>query len=319
MNISGINSLMYYKDLGKRILLLGETHSTEGMCKQPTKNIVEISKYVKKLADEIPDDECLDLFFEGTYKKIFDTTEDSGLSITRNKLIESSLGDPMRIRVHHTDLRFFSRAIYPVVFFLDSFAKTKSDIPQAFQNLLPENELFNIIDYLLIINQEENRKYFLKLFEIFNESTTDKISENSIKSWEKRYFKTINKELNKLDQSLMTKEILLSYLSVTYRQITDKISSITKDEYAKVMVLLLALPMDVYNLSRMFIRFDNKYRNVCNKPTVDNVIIYTGSLHTIIYEHFFNITFGINPIIRHVNTSIVNLCLSVPEFDFWKD
>jgi hypothetical protein len=42
MNISGINSLLFYKLNGKRILLLGEVHSSENWCDLNKKNAIDV-------------------------------------------------------------------------------------------------------------------------------------------------------------------------------------------------------------------------------------------------------------------------------------
>lgn len=122
MNVSGIDSLVYYKLGNKRILLLGECHSTDRWCEPSRENSIKVSDFVEEITERIPKEECLDIFFEGTYKKIITGYKiNSGLSQTSKKLEPppSSYFTLIRdflttwrfrkrknLRIHYTDARF---------------------------------------------------------------------------------------------------------------------------------------------------------------------------------------------------------------------
>ena len=161
MNISGINQLVYYNNYGKRILLLGEAHITWGMCKPPIKNITHISDYIISLINEIPRNECLDIFLEGTYKTNF-VSGDSSLGKTTDMLeMLIKTHKPKNLRVHYTDPRYIKEDNFTYGYQLGD---EDVDIPQSFRNIVSESDLLNALDYLLTIDRKKNRKYFIKIF-----------------------------------------------------------------------------------------------------------------------------------------------------------
>lgn len=329
MNISGINSLIHYKSINKRILLLGEAHHGNNECGPIYKNAVDVSAYIAELIEQIPQDECLDIFLEGTYKNPLSFPTESGLRRIKqvlNKTFLSSflesikLKEKKKLRIHHVDPRallddrswiwnswnFYEVPRVPVMF---------EDSESQFRALISKSDLRRAIDYLLTINQEENIFYFHKIFKVFEELGFEI---NDVNFWEESYFKIINKELGKLDKTIISRETLISNLKDTYEHIIFNRPEgfDSGDEFDELFGLLVMVPMDVYTLSRMFVKF-NKQGGSCNKSTVDNIIIHSGNAHTLIYEHFLNTLFGIQPEVRETNKFVDDLCLLVPKFNFW--
>ena len=320
MNISGINRLYYYNKFGKRILLLGELHLNNG-CQSTDENVVDVSDYIIGLVDTIPEDECLDVFLEGTYKKNSVITSFSSLGRTTSALrTKSAFDETKNLRVHYSDPRYIEQDgfiyVYPFTSALSSLKR--AGMLKQFQQLVSKDDMLNAIDYLLTIKQVKNRKYFLKIFKVFQElGMIDQDLVDSISPWEEIYFKVVNKELSKLDKSTISKKLLISNLSNAYRHMAETLLE-TGDPYWEIFGLLTLIPIDIYNLSRMFVLFDDKPNDICNKPTVDNIIIFTGSVHISVYEYFLNISFEMKPEIFSSNESKHNLCLPVVNFDFWE-
>lgn len=318
MNISGLNRLVYYKSFGKRILLLGEMHSTENYCGKRVKNRVDIVQFLLDLLGKIPDEECLDIFLEGFYNhKKKESLAQNGLSRARNTLdyIKENTDYP-KLRVHHVDTRqipgeekFFKFFDYHLL-----VEKASEQFLSKLLELVSEDDLLRTMDYFLTINQEENRKYFLKFTEAYVMLVNHKIATmNKYIRWESNYFAIVNKELDKLDKSMITKEILIENLRMAYYSIIDE----AENKPLTIFELLMGLPMDVYVLSRLFIEF-NKQRGIdCDLSKINNVIIFSGSAHTGVYERFLTGRLGIESEIDVFTDNNFDLCLPVPIFNFW--
>jgi hypothetical protein len=96
------------------------------------------------------------------------------------------------------------------------------------------------------------------------------------------YYKHIDKELLKMDPLIDTNKFLSTLLEIylNWPNSTD-------------IVLITDVPMDLYFLSRLFIKFDEKKMNRgpvgCRDPQyteIKNAIVCGGSIHTDIYEKF---------------------------------
>lgn len=322
MFVSGINSLVFYKIGEKRILLAGEFHNTENWCNSK-KNPIGISDFVSGISRRIPEDECLDVFLEGAYKMSYpEISDSSGLSyLTKelepgNKILKflrliDTKNKRKNLRVHHVDTRMMiDDSVWS--FGYKDYSVPINEISDQFQDSILVKDLLKVIDYLLTINRRGNREYFEKVFRKFEEFEAAKDFEE-IESWEKEYFKIIEKELKKLNTEIISRKILITNLRETYHQKIEESS----DSYATAIGVILDIPMDLYILSRMFIRFDDKPSATCTKSTIDNIIIYSGSAHTETYRDFLNLSFRTEPQINISNSYIENLCLEIPDFDFW--
>lgn len=310
MNISGVNNLVHYNVRGKRILLLGES-SGEG-CKWTQWNSVNVAKYVSKLVNKTPKGKCIDIFLEGGFKKIFLNESDSSTSKIRKTL---GTKPKKNLRVHNVDTKILPNDIgltyqYPLMTMMSFFPE---NVPESFRIKLPEKVLLGALDYLLCFNKEKNQTYFNEIFRVIDEEFGVNF-DSTIEIWEYIYFKTIEKELKKLDKEIISKKILIENLRTTYHYLIKKSG---KGSYNEILSLLLSVPMDLYTLSRMFIKFNEKQSEVCDKRTIENVIICADLVHTITYEHFLLITFKKEPEIRFTNESSSDLCLSVKDYDFW--
>ena len=330
MKISGVNSFYYYENLkGKRVLLLGDVFCDAPRNKTCTSDSIDVADYVDSIIDDIPmfpKQECLDIFIQGSYKKsndqvvmscpgtrkMIEKIQPSGLI----KKIVSSLRQK-RVRIHNTDPKSI-----PIKDSSWLNMRLQPKFPEVKGPIRSDPYLFNsiqrTIDHLLTIDKEENEKYFLQICDSFSRKDCDEL-----KQWEQKYFKVIEKELSKLDESIITREELVKGLRDVYSAIID----MTGTEYnpyptifpeQTASYLLTSAPTDLYNLARMFIKFDNKQRSSCDTTKVDNVIIYSIFTQASVYELFFYNTFGAIPDIRVENKNWDELCIEVPDFDFWE-
>ena len=225
------------------------------------------------------------------------------------------------MRVHHIDLRsiktinnsldqFFWGSPDPFRFTLTRGSEHRGYLESRYE--LKEN-IIKAMDYLLTIDREENRYYFLSIFYEFNKLGFG-LNGDELLSWEHDYFEIIEKELGKLDESIIDRNTLILNLRETYHREMRK----HKGTMEVLLSQLTLIPIDIYTLCRMFIRFDDKPNSICNRPTIDNVIVYTGAHHTEIYEDFLNITFRTPAEIKITNRDISDLCLQIGEFDYWQ-
>lgn len=324
MIISGIVSLVSYNIFGKRILLLGEKHTTEGWCDPVDEDgmlTINVNDYILNLVSETPDEECIDVFLEGTYKeKSSIKFTRSGLFITRDELdFIFGSSENENIRIHHIDTR-----VIPENFWFDflkisqrkeytfGYAEKLYFYNKNFRDSISESDIIGAIDYLLTINRKKNRQYFLKIAELMKKFLRIPPMVSDFDSWEENYFKIIEKGFRKLNRSIMSRTKLITTLRIVYHHLIEN-----KLDYS--MGILSMIPMDLYTLIRMFTEFNDKPSRVCNSNrTIKNIIIHSGSAHTEVYDFFLNTCFKINPEARFENTHKSVMCVFVKNFDFWK-
>lgn len=321
MIISGINFLSFYQVAGKRILLTGDSHTLKDWC-EPMKVAVNIVDFINDLISETPKDTCLDIFLEGSVKvggrpmrknaitEIYEELEPGDHILRLLQL--SDLNKQKNLRVHYTDPRSIpgdSTGLKWNYFYLPWNYLSGND--EKLREYVSISDLYKALDYLLTINRNGNRKYFLKIFEKESEK---KISD--LEKWEKSYFQIVEKQLRKLDKTIMSRKTFLSNLRTCYH---EKISwKHFYDSFSTVLTTILAAPMDIYTLSRLFTKFDDKPNRYCNKPTIENVIIHAGSGHSRFYSYFLTSSFGTEPIVMDYTDDPNNSCLSVTDFTFWE-
>lgn len=97
----------------------------------------------------------------------------------------------------------------------------------------------------------------------------------------------INKECDKFDKNKSVKFDSYFLKGTIFDLYTDQ-------TYISRSNALLALPMDIYFFLRLLKNFDTKYpkqkrgpKYCRNKKEIDNIIVYTGSIHTHLYEEIF--------------------------------
>ena len=301
INILGIKRFSFYPNItGKRVLLLGEQHIIPG-CPETKINVIPVSEYVQRAARQTPEGKCLDIFEEGSYKISTPFFVESGLEITRQMLfVLENTKQNKHLRVHHTDIRFPEIIPYPIIM---RGPKWNEKSPSKY--FLP------VIDYLLNIDKRRNKKYFNHLVDALRKFEIIKVSKQEKDSWEKIYFDVMNKEFKKIDKKIITKKKLVTGLRQVYHNLMNE----GKESFSGILKML---PMDIYNLTRLFINFNDKPGRSCNRLTIDNCIIHTGSAHTVVYEKFFELVFDQTPsLTRYDPSESSDLCLEIPGIDFW--
>ena len=309
--ISGINSLYFYRNvMGKRILLLGEAHIS-GTCKG---HHVEADRFVYDILNHTPSKKCLDIFIEGRYKYPLIINSKSSMNDVLNVLSNLKRNN---IRSHYSDPRVFDDYIeYPIISLFENIMKydMSFDLKKAFGHL----NIDMMISWLLMLSNN-GKKEFYKLFSIYNSlNIGSEISIKQIQEWEQKYFTVVKKELSKIDNNIINKTKLLRVLKHVYSNINTL--PFTNSIFEVKIALLTATPMDVYILSRLFIRF-NKRRPayICETDTIDNCIIYSGANHSTIYKNFIYTLFNIKPSYKSVNKDPLDLCLPCSsKFNYWK-
>ena len=400
MDVAGINSLVFYKTPHQNILLLGEAHRI-GKCPPEKQDVYSVGDYVEMIFESKPDDKCLDFFTEIPTKKSYRTKHlnlmyNSGLDETYDFFFPLSRNKKFKTRFHFIDARtldknfidtneiyeifqdygpnspYSLRELYKIAIsrkkcedydfedfkelglekeIIEKFVEvvTIEDLLHVLAYLLDINaqinrdyfvkfikaleffsgnkfftsykDLFRVIGYLLNINPEINRDYFKrfkKALEIFT-GFRDKIltSYEDIEEWEEEYFKILRKELSKIDTSMIK---VLEFKKYLLRANLECVYSVKYfySMYGELISCITTIPMDAYTLSRLFIKFkEDKPERACNGKPISHVIIHTGSYHTDIYDNFLEQVFG-PPEIRIKNEDNTDLCLEVPEFDFWE-
>ena len=328
MLISGIRYFGFYTTNNKKILLLGETHqeTTKLQCKSEQEQVVDIASFlVEDILNKKPKDNIIDFFFESGFKENTIRGYKTGLSRAPSVLEETVPFIAKKgIRVHHVDPRKIlvdGRVVTnSLTKFLSQIEKTHGKFTQKYKEVVDEDTLKNALLYLLDINREENRKYFLKVLESmvlmgFNPNMKE------FEDWEDGYFKIIHKRFKKLDERIISKEDLIKVLLQTYEIMFENLLNGTKpNSYVTRFVLLLSAPADLYVLTRLFTKFENKRDIITNSENVDSVVVYSGVAHSYIYSTFLNIFYQTSPIIEYSSPSKREQCVKIPDsFDFWKN
>lgn len=351
MRVTGVNRMTFFSTPYQNILLFGESHDHPS-CKPSEEESVPVSEVIADLA--LSASSCVDVFLEVSRGSDSLFKEKSQLSATWNKLVPLKKFLP-NLRVHEVDTRaipsedellYFpafpvltlstlissSSQVYSVrdlvsEVFTDSYfeesdfdglrlrllvSRGEQQRAALIRQLVPPSDLARVLAYLLMINTEVNRKYFYKLINTLRFLPGEPLtfSNDYIAKWEKAYFTAVNKRFSKMrlvDPETFKVELLRAQLSHAVN---------SGDFHLKLSLTLVAAPMDVYCLLRLFTNFENKGRRPCDSELVKNVIMYTGSFHTQVYETFLSSLFG-PPLLHSETSSEFDLCLSVPKFDFW--
>lgn len=297
--LSGINDIAFFRDvMGKRILLLGESHDFEGICSNKqlkSTGSFSVEKWLYQLSQNSP--ECLDIFIEYPHKPLSSVkvTHDSPIARISNTFKECGYNKSCNIeqlRFHQVDIRrhdvIHSFGIHTV---LDEDGDVKDENVKDQQKFLKHEKLYSqhkttIINYALSLDKSVKSrnvyvKYFYGIMDIFfeiDDKTQDEILQTHL-----RFMKIIDKELIKLDKSKISRAKLLKSLRDVYTNMTNN----------NIYEILFMIPMDLYVLSRIFILFDktkmNRSVSGCRDSKyseIKNVIICSGGAHTDIYKDF---------------------------------
>lgn len=319
VELSGVRHFSYFNDiLGKKILLLGEYHSDKGICSNTIESKVsfEIQNWLIDIAKSAPRGECIDIFTESPYKATDDwdwttrliTTEpiklknfDSPLSavLAKFKFEQNRDTFPDNLRHHNIDSRLVHFP-HPIVI-IDNIGRTKNQqINLTRLDLKYKEEKREILAFLLSMNYEGRRLFHKYLENVFNIMGAE-YSALDTEKYLLMYFRTISKEINKMDPSI-DRSLFLKTLLDVYIETFDIYTS------------LLNIPIDVYFLSRIFINFTNS-RGYCKDQPIKYVICHTGSNHTKVYKLFIEKYFSTNTTL-HVKQKNQCIILDQP-FDFY--
>jgi hypothetical protein len=289
-SLSGCNFFSYYPNVnGRKILLLGESHTMKNMC-DASKNATYVWDWIKDIA--MNSNECTDILLEQDYtvENETDTWVDTPLGYTR-KVLYNLKSDVTRY--HRSDLRSFFEKTTIESIFVQMYNEDMNMSMKA-ESLLNPMVFSIILDYMLMIDTSVSAK---KIYESFCNNLYTSIYKKSVPSELKRifnihdtiYIKKVKKELSKMDSSIDKKRVLQTLKSI-YMTLTDRYN----------IDILMLIPMDLYVLTRMFISFDSKKMKrgpfLCESyKTMKNIIFFGGSLHSRIYNQFIKEYFGITP------------------------
>lgn len=325
--LSGPHRITFFRDVqGKRILLLGEQHNNIGQCTPETlakKNAFRVADWLVELGRNAP--ACLDIYTETDYQKNTRLCPDerSHLNLVRCKFDELIKNKelPLHIRYHNIDVRIFKGYVFPTVMFAWKMGDPKNSTRAAEFSRFTDDYVLNrnkdhikVVEYLLTIDRSKDAQavynaYMESIYSFVNgiryDATTDNLNFEG-------YTRLIDKEFAK--SSITDKSKFLLALKNTYLR--------NRSFYA----FMIAVNMDLYFLVRLFINFDAtkikrgpKGCQYSENGTSNNVIVYGGSAHTLIYELFFAEYFGILPTLEIGGKSDYHKkCLTFKkQFDFF--
>lgn len=319
--LSGPHTFTFFNNImGKKILLLGEMHAVQFICnpiilKQPT--IFEIQDWLVQISKNSPS--CIDIFTESPYKnnnsieckgrnlKTYKSPMDAVICKMDN--LKKNNNIPKHLRYHNIDTRGYGGFSSMVLIDFHFRTNKMPKISQKVQ-LQHEQNKKSMLSYLLNIDTSKHAKLayrnYIKFMLNLVGHQLNILDVDEMDEWESRYFKYINKGLSKLDENI-DKQRFLNVLLDIYMKEFDIYTS------------LLNIPMDLYCLLRLFIKFDQSKvsnRQICDKLSVNNVIIYTGDNHAKIYRLFLEKYFNVLPVLSIQNNQ--NQCILLDEkFDLF--
>lgn len=285
--------------LGKRILLLGETHDFDNICDESL-DAYPVDEYLWDLATVSP--KCLDIFIERPHygksvpKHHSRENPQSPLDQIERKFEVSEL--PPNLRLHQIDLRHYfdpSQDVFPdrlfiyheIISEMNHFKTYASDKIIKIEAVMTKYEplLKTLAKYLIgmDVSQKAQTLYHnlaRELSEVagvpwrYNREYDDKVIQS--------FHKEIAKRLLKLDPRINKKEFMTALIETLLEESRDFLED------------LLAFVMDTYTLLRLFTRFDkSKTRgpSICQDVNIENCIIYSGSYHTNFYYQFLTTFF----------------------------
>lgn len=319
IKLSGVRHFSYFNDiLGKKILLLGEYHSNQSFCVKTdeSKGSFEIQNWMIDIAKASPGGECIDIFTESPYKSSDEWNWPNRL-ITNGPLDLKNFDSPLRVilakfkveqnkgtfpdnlRHHNIDSRIIHFP-HPLVV-VDNIGRTKTQqINLARLDLIYKEEKREILAFLLSMNYEGRSLFHKYLESVFNIMGVE-YSTLGTEKYLLMYFRTVTKEITKMDTSIDRSLFLKTLLDIY----TDNFDIYTS---------ILNIPMDLYFLCRIFINF-TKSRGYCKDQPIKYVICHTGSNHTKLYKLFLEKYFRVS---ANIHTKQKNQCIILGQpFDFY--
>jgi hypothetical protein len=329
--LSGPELFIFYRDiLGKRILMLGETHHIDSICSTSllkTQGSFEIQDWLVQIGLNAPT--CIDIFTETGYKQSLNlyecpTTSSAPLSKFEapliavecifNDLIENNKM-PSYVRYHNIDVRKYNNNLFPIAFWTTQYHNhTNLNKLLKFQNvnIKYHSKKKQILSYALTLDLSTEatnyyNNYMRDMFDIISEDYT----EHSYQKVFDNYVVLINKQFPKT-QGINKNKMLQTLLDIYY----DMVS---------IYDGLMLIPTDLYFLTRLFVRFDEK--KIIRGPegcrmkenaTSNNVIVYGGREHIRVYNTFIQIYFNSSPTFIVDNGDKGSQCIKFEtSFDFY--
>ena len=313
--LNGPVSFIFYPNVqGKKILLLGDIHDIHALCNKnscSTQNgtgcqIYEVQQWLSDLATSSP--QCLDIFVEDPYIKSQKggatlQSSPSPLTAVRKQFIECAFNKikcPPNLRYHYVDIRLirFQGKTIP-----DPLGRLLDQIPKSYlftqwSDLIPLyiDQIPIIKEYYIGYNRTTSAKnIFYQFYQDLAKIVSITYNQDSLDSEINALWKIFDKQLSKT--TLNKNQFFQALLKV------HSLSDIYKS--------LLAIPMDVYLLSRLFTQFDiNKMKRGpigCHDTKysqIQNAIIYAGDFHIRRYHKFIHLYFNILPLIYKTGNPI---------------
>ena len=310
-NLSGPIFLSYYPNLeGRRILILGERHDNESICKD--KNVYEVHQWIKDLAENSSYE--IDLFLESRVVRKVDSLAYQFLCMRekeRNGPIKlktlkdfdcplTAIRNMFSYETYYKNLNYISvdsRFInYNEHSFIDFFVNNEDDFFNIVKSIISEKkyskeDIISLISYISGYSRTNKKIYSEFHLAMYNHGIA---SSNDKKGdiYQKSFFELIDNIKGIID------------LEKFYKHLFDSYEYIFDDEnmFADIITVI---HMDVYFLLN-YLLSNGKY-----------IIVYSGAAHSLIYNDFFSRWYNVNPKIEIENE---NSCIHFQEeFDFFEE
>lgn len=338
--LSGPSSFTFFKIHGKRVLLLGEYHTNTGLCSDDTmkkSGAYEIQDWIVELCKDNTD-KCIDLFTETPKFGRFDSSQLNCNGKTKLKDFHDPLSSILctlkisaphikNLRHHNIDLRKHNTLEFPGTHIYEIAASGKAGDKKKYMVTAANYQAHKVtlLSYLLTLDkstyaQKTYHAHMKLMHDIYNEPFSIKDAE-LIESY---YFASVEKELNKMDESIITNKqrFLYTLLSIYLQE--------------DMFVGLMIVPMDLYFLARLFIVFgtsasgssetkfdEHKMQRETNplgcknSNVIENAIVYTGAGHTRYYRQFFEQYFNTRPLVVGTSTD-KSQCIKLNRFNYFQ-
>lgn len=352
--LEGPITFTYYKNLdgNRKLLLLGEDHTTPNSCKNKL-NKIHITEYLEEIANN--NIECVDIFIEQDY--ILKNNKFNFIDLLKTEYLKFKYGkysnnmnkirtkfrkctvrnktycNYKNSRIHFTDPRTIwtneknmyninynqdkinnSRIIYPVLYIseFNSQVLENLDYINYVENSFSNVNFKDIIKFL--IGWKRNDKNFHKFVELMALYGGQNITQLCYK-WCQLYFKIIDKEKNKIKNYSVEK--IYKILYEVYLEIYSNENNL--------FWTIFNIPMDVYFIFRYLMTYNKRrYSKICKNINYSKTsIIYCGDVHRFTYTLFFNKFFNTQADIfidehNYENYSESKSCIKLPtNFDIF--
>jgi hypothetical protein len=324
INLSGPQYFAYYPNiLGRRVLLLGESHSTQNIC-PPTQDVYEVQDWLWDLTQHVPSEKCLDIMVEHDYtERVHKPAEVKSLVQLKNysaplyaiydkfkpchtkniQIKKNCVGH--QTRYHFTDPRVIDGSHQQLVTIYQSVRRH----PEICQ-ITKKHPFKSIIEYLLGMGKTDLK--LTQLNNLFEElrilGGLPRTALNGLDLSIQKYHNIIDKLAKKIDPrinaELINQALLSHYMSL--------------DCSYHVSVLAYVM-FDQYTLFRLFSQYSEatlpRGPSGCQSQ-IENCIIYSGQAHSLTFFYVFKQLFSVLPDLLF-DISNMDRCLKLHGFDFF--